>query len=495
MQRKANNKKPTQAPINKWVRKTLCGAAVLGLAMSVQPALAGHGHEHRHGHGHGYGHDDFATITPYNRVARLPVVRDENGQVDHKATYAKVQAAALALANYVARYKDSAVLGTTIIKGDDWVLGGTSLNCRKTQTCTDAEISQAIIEIPSPEPIDPNDATYLATGTVTAANTKKASVLDFCNEHYAKQALGVSPIVGDQKIVNGYSHTPALPCEVSIWNDDEHIYVDMLDPNAIFSLFFTDVLFSADMGDPAFAEAISDLPPQVKAEIRAVVLHAMTEFDAKTKVVDKQLGPKYRSMEQVVEVVANSPYQSPYLHIGYTKADGAAFSAAESTAVTQAIINTMSINGTPTAGTHPTVVAGTPLDSILSPGSSWRSARATPLTLPGNNHVIEACSPKYAKMAMSTGLHHVTALPCEITVQIIDQDGNGSLETLVVSYLDPHFMLSALFADISEEEKAAFAPIPGAILSDLQKVVAAALTVNSGIALNPGAQISYNMLP
>lgn len=484
MQRKFD--KMTEAPLSSCIRKTLFAGAALGLAMTLgMPAAMAED-----------GNDDFATVTPFNRVARLPVVRDQYGEVDHVATYAKVKAAALALANYVALNHDATVLGTNVIKGDDWVLGGTSLPCRKTMTCTDAEISKAIIEIPSPEPINPNDATYLATGVVTAANTKKASVLDFCNEHYAKQALGVSPIVGTKKVVNGYSHTPALPCEVSIWNDSEHIYVDMLDPNAIFSLFFTDVLISPDMSDPAFAEAITDLPPQVKSEIRAVVLHAMNDFDAKTKVVDKQLGPKYKNMDEVMAVVAASPYQSPYMHMGYTKADGAAFTAADSTAVTQAIINTMSIHGTSTEGVHPTVIDGVTLDSILSPGSSWRSARATPMTLPGNNHVIEACSPKYAKMAMSTGLHHVTALPCEITVQIIDQDGNGSPETLVVSYLDPHFMLNALFADISEEDKLAFASIPGNIMNDLQKIVRAAMEVNLGsIVLNDGVQISYNMLP
>jgi len=479
MQRRFDNKM-AETPLSSCIRKALFGGAALGLALTLgmPAAMAGNGN------------DDFATVTPFNRVARLPVVRGQYGEVDHVATYAKVQAAAQALANYVARYKDEDVLGTNVIKGVDWVLGGTSGTCRSTRTCTDTEISTAVIEIPSPYPINPNDATYLATGTVTAANTKKASVLDFCNEKYAKQALGVAPIVGTKKVVNGYSHTPALPCEVSIWNDDEHIYVDMLDPSAIFSLFFTDVLFSADMSDPAFAEAITDLPPQVKSEIRAIVLHAMNEFDAKTKTVDKALGPKYLNMDQVIDVVATSPYQSPYMHVGYTKVGGGAFTSLESAAVAQTIINTMSINGTPTAGTHSAA-----LDSILSPGSSWRSARPAAVTLPGNNHVIEACSPKYAKLAMGTGLHHVTALPCEITVQIIDQDGNGSLETLAISYLDPHFMLNALFADITEEEKIAFAPVPGAIMGDLQKIVAEALSVNSNITLNPGVRISYNMLP
>jgi uncharacterized protein (DUF302 family) len=431
----------------------------------------------------------FKHFTPYSRVAQLPVVRVQ-GEVDYAATYAKGQAAAAHLADFVARYNDSEVLGADLIQGGDWVLGGTSLTCRKTRTCTDEEIAHSILGIPSPEPIDP-------ALPMSSANTRKASVLDFCNEHFAKQALGVAPIIGDRKVVNGYSHTPALPCEVAVWNDDQHIYVDMLDPNAIFSLFFTDVLFSADMQDPAFAEAISALPPQVKTEIKAIVQHAMVSFDPDAELLDKALGPRYTSMDEVVAAVDAAPEDSPYKHLGYTRMDGGVFTDADSKNVTQAIINTMSIHGTSGEGKHPTVIDGdgNTLDSILSPGSSWRSARPDPLTLPGNNHVIEACSPKYAKMAMSTGLHHVTALPCEITVQIIDRNADGMKETLVVSYLDPYFMLGALFADISEADKQYFAPIPGTIMDDLQKIVAAALDVNSGIALNDGVQIKYNMLP
>ena len=179
------------------------------------------------------------------------------------------------------------------------------------------------------------------------------------------------------------------------------------------------------------------------------------------------------------------------MHMSYTKVDGGVFTETESKAVAQTIINTLSTHAD-NPGVHPTVIneAGDTLDSILSAKSSWRSARLEPISIPGKNHIIEACSPKYAKMAMGTGLSHVNALPCEITVKIID-GGNK----LVVSYLDPDFMLKSMFADISDEDKAKFGAIPELIMTDLQAIVKAALEVNSGIAMNPGVQISYDMLP
>ncbi len=49
----------------------------------------------------------------------------------------------------------------------------------------------------------------------------------------------------------------------------------MLDPNAIFTIFFTDVLVSADMQDPEFAAAITALPVAVKSELKTVVYKAL----------------------------------------------------------------------------------------------------------------------------------------------------------------------------------------------------------------------------
>jgi uncharacterized protein (DUF302 family) len=489
-------------PSTGWVRSALFGSIVfgLGLAMVANSAMAGYRHHndndhHQQKHGQKKG---FKKFTPVSRIAQMNVVRD-HGRIDYVASYAKARAASVALATYVARLKEADQLGLDVIAGIDWKLGGTSKGCIDTRNCTDHEIDDAVLMIPSPEPIDPNDAAYVADGTVTKANTKKANVLDFCNGKYAALAMGVDPITGNaddgtgKYIVNGYSHAPALPCEVSIWLDDNKIYVDMLDPSAIFTLFFSDVLISEEMQDKDFADALNAMPPQVKSEIKAIIYAALLEFDPEMKIMDKKIGPVYGSMDDIINVVDSSTYDSPYLHMSYTKVDGGVFTEAESKAVAQTIINTLSKEAEgEVPGVHPTIIneAGDTLDSILSPKSSWRSARIAPISIPGKNHIIEACSPKYAKMAMSTGLSHVNALPCEITVKIID-GGNK----LVVSYLDPDFMLKSMFADISEEDKAAFGDIPGFIMQDLQNVVKYALKVNSGIELNAGVRISYKMIP
>ncbi|HBH36190.1 MAG TPA: hypothetical protein DDW45_07465 [Gammaproteobacteria bacterium] len=475
--------------LGSWVKKALCGGAVVSLAMTMgaQSAMAGAPVTKQ----------GFKHFTPFSRVAMMPVVRGAKGQIDYEATYDKANAAAVAVAHYLVENIESETLGADVIQGYDWKLGGESDELPNTfgETNEDFEIADTILRIPTPERINPNLP-------ASKANTLKTNVIEFCNKKYASMALGVAPIVDDNKVVNGYTHAPALPCEVSIWNDDKHIYVDMLDPSAIFTLFFTDVLLSDDMNDRDFADAITAMPPQVKSEIKAILYEVLSNFDPDLDTMDKAMGPRYTSMDQTLAAVDAAPEDSPFLHIAYTKTGGGTFTADDSIEVAQTIINTMS-KETGTPGIHPTVIDvdedgnDVTLDSILSEKSSWRSGRLTPITIPGKNHVIEACSPKYAKMAMGTGAHHVTALPCEITVQIIDREGDGVKESLVISYLDPHFMLGALFADVelTEDQQTEFTTAANNIKSDLQKVVAAALDVNSDLDLNYGVQISYDMLP
>jgi hypothetical protein len=467
----------SKAPAKGWVKKALCAGVIMGMSMTAGTSFADLNDN-----------DGNNAITPFARVAQLPVVR-VNGQIDLEATYNKAKAVALVIARYFANKNDVAESGFPA----NWILGG--LELAPDETATDAEVNGAIIRIPSPELIDPSNPDL---------GIKKANVMDLCNSHYAKQALGVSPITGikgadsAKYVVNGYSHTPALPCELSTWNDDKHIYVDILDPNGIFGLFFTDVFASEEMGFDDFKAAITALPPAVKNEIMSVVYKALDEANDGAgldyEAMDKAIGPEYPDLEAAFEVVANSPNVSPFKHVAYTKSKGELFGAGETKAVAEAIIEAMTIHGEPDAGDQVNQ-----LERILSPDSKWRSARHDPLGLPGTpekNWVIEACSPTYAKMAMSTGMHHVTALPCEISVQRVnvDESEDGSTEALVISYLDPNFMLGALFADMSDEEKEALGGIPALILGDLETIVQYALD-KSHTKLDSGEQIWYDMLP
>ena len=463
--------------VGSWVKKSLCAGIVLGLAMSASMSFAGEKPKKDNGN----------TMTPFARIAHVQVVKDEYDNIDRKATYEKANAVALAIASYVNTYNDSDPDGLDFPA--DWIVGGMEGG---------TALEDAIMKIPSPFYVDPYNLDL---------GIKKANVIDLCNKYYAAQALGVTDIVGTtKKVVNGYSHSPALPCEIATWNDDENIYIDMLDPNAIFSIFFTDVLVSTDMLDPNFAEAISALPVAVKSELKTIVYKALDAAEIKYNTMDKAMGPRYKTVEDIFEVVAASPNRSPYKHIAYTKSSDEAFEVAESAAVAQAIINTMSIHGGTTPDGREAGEHVEELESDLSEGSLWRSARHEPLGLPGykidgitsKNWVIEACSPTYAKMAMGTGMHHATALPCEIAVQIVDRDDNGSYESLVISYLDPFFMFGAMFSDMTDEQKAALGDVPGFIISDLQNIVQFALDDEEDdldLTLNAGDQFYYNMLP
>jgi hypothetical protein len=129
----------------------------------------------------------------------------------------------------------------------------------------------------------------------------------------------------------------------------------------------------------------------------------------------------------------------------------------------------------------------------------WRSARPAPLPVPGNL-VIEACSPTNAIAAMGLGLEHATALPCEIAIKALNPDGVNGNEVLMVTYLDPHFMFSALFSDafkdLTEEELDAFLSLPPLVLQDLETIVAFALTPEKlGYALTAPVQAFFDMLP
>jgi len=346
-------------------------------------------------------------ISPYQRIAVLD------------GSWAEVPALAEKIARYVVDTDESAALGYPT----NWVVAGANPASKETFEFED------LLPIP-------------AKGVSTAEG--KSRVIELCNGAYAKQATGT-----------GRFHGSALPCEVSVHSDGSKIYVDMLDADAIFSVFFADLSAEQKSG-------LKSVASKVKSEIRGMVLASLVN-DTHT-VSTKAMGPSWKSKD--IERIA---LQSPYKVYSYTRTDGGTFkTGTDDKAIAHEIIAALGSD----AATADTNVAG------LSAGSAWRSGRPEPLAIPGVQ-VVEACSPKYASMATKLGNEYITALPCEITVLVDENDPTG--KTLSISMLDPNFMFSVMFEGAVEKavtnkvltttEASAYNTLASTVFADLKTVV------------------------
>lgn len=347
------------------------------------------------------------TISPYTRVA---VINQAN------AVDADIEAIADKIAHYVTLTNETDVAGHDFPGG--WVIGGANKGAGGETYGTDD-----LLAIPS-------------MGTPAAG---KSRIIEFCNGGYATMATNT-----------GRFHGSALPCEVSVHSDGTNIYVDMLNADAIFNLFFTDINDSTG--------ALAAVASAVNFEIRELILAALddTTVAALSPVANAvgtteiaavittaipytesslAMGPKFLQ-KQIDQEVA---FKSPYLVFEYT--NGNAFATgADDKALGEAIIATMGTNGTD-------IYTNVPGVSKLS---GWKSARVATLAIPGVR-VVEACSGKYASLATKLGNEYLTALPCEITVFVDENDPTK----LSVSFLSPNFMFGTMFKGAVDKAYAA----------------------------------------
>ena len=367
-------------------------------------------------------------ISPYQRIAVLD------------GTWDDVPALAEKIARYVVDTDEAAVLGYPT----NWVVAGANPASNETFETSD------LLPIPAAGVKD---------------NTGKSRVIELCNGAYAKQATNT-----------GRFHGSALPCEVSVHSDGTKIYVDMLDADAIFSVFFSDIPAEQKPGLGTVASA-------VKGEIRGMVLASLAS-DTHT-VSTKAMGPSWNA----AEIEAHAAGISPYKVYSYKRTDGGTFvTGTDDKAIAAEIITAL---GTDTA-TADTIVTG------LSTGSAWRSARPEPLAIPGVQ-VVEACSPKYATMATKLGNQYITALPCEITVLVDENDATG--KTLTISVLDPSFMFGVMFEGavsnatasgaITADEATAYNTLASTVFTDLKTIVDHVITTSpSGLVLSTASSSS-----
>ena len=348
------------------------------------------------------------TISPYQRIAVISGTWDDVPEIADK------------IAQYVTLTDEDAVLG---FDSKGWLIGGA-----KTANNGGGETYEFTDLLPIP-----------AMGVTD--NTGKSRVIEFCNGKYASMAMGT-----------GLNHGPALPCEVSVHSDGENVYIDMLDADAIFSIFFHDI---TDDG------TLKQIAADVKSELRTMVLAALddstvvaanatadgviiTTDPKRTTAVTytestEALGPKFSA----TDISDSVSYRDPYIVYKYTGTR--VFTQADAKALAADIIAAL--------GTDDNTADKTPGLEGLSVKSAWRSGRPDPLGIPGV-FIAEACSPKYASKATKLGNEYITALPCEISVYVDDTaddyDASAGItkatgSTLSISFLNPNFMFGTMF--------------------------------------------------
>lgn len=261
-------------------------------------------------------------------------------------------------------------------------------------------------------------------------------VVEVCNHEYAGMAMSF-----------GAHHGVALPCEISIAQVEDHVEVVLLNPEAIFGVFFGDV-------PPEAMSQMGGLAATVRAELEDLVEDSLAEFDAEFPGTD--VGPSWTQEELMATAI--STYSIPMdieIPDEYLASDEDR-QAFHQLFVAQ-LLQTLTHTDMESYGSE---VAGLSVED-------WRSARTHAINLPGQVSVVEVCSPTYAAAAMSTGSHHGPALPCEIAIWVED-------DTLRVHVLDPMFIFPTFFSDAPEEMMSEMGGLATAVQNDLQLIVSAA---------------------
>ena len=422
--------------LKKW---SLMAAAACMIAGGGSHAVAGNGT----GDGNGGDHQT-TTLTPYRVVAEIEPILHTSGEVDYEATYAKSKAIAAGLASWIQTTDETVVLGKEY----------------------DYQVIGDVLEVPSTQPINPYDKD---------SDNKTVSLIEVYQDNYYGRALGTLPIVNEELMEIGEIHAPALPFSIAVsFEEDDMIRIITTDCLSYFKLFWTDVITGEQIEDQTFEEAVSTMFLDMKNDLSNITWNALEALHYHyVQYRDKNVGPSWDTAGDVISDITQLENQSPYLHYTYTKLDGTSFSAEEVKALATAVNNTLADN------------------DDLGLSASWNAVRPAPIYLPDDNYVIEAGSPEYDRLVLSdTRLDHANALTNEIAVVAIN-DGRE----LLVSYLDPNFMLAMMY-EFSPEEEALIVEnqVGNSMVSDLQAIIDDAMQHSINIAVSEPTQVFYDMI-
>lgn len=378
-----------------------------------------------------------STFTVFERIAEI-----DASSVKTASGFSNPTDQARYVAQKIAKYYNDVNDLNTGYSIADWILAGSTITGKADSNAT--VYNPYILEIPSPD-------------------NNKTMIVEVCNKTHAGGAIAGSTIPG------GEGHAAALPCEIAIYTDtvSGKIYVDILDPVGSFAIFFNDLGTNA---------AMSAMALQVKTEIKLITYKGLDEGALTYTRQSTPMGPVFSADE--IKAMSNQyvtyTYDINTSDAGWQNATTQPAKRAMALNAAQKLIEKMTVNipsGYTSAYVNSPYVAagsfgvnGTDLNATLvgnadynlSEKGYWRSARLAALSVPrdvntsayGFVYTVEACSPTYAKLALSMGgdsRNHATALPCQMSFYIDDSDANAT--KLKVVFLNPEFMFQTLFKD------------------------------------------------
>ncbi|MBU1239051.1 hypothetical protein KKF84_12835 [Myxococcota bacterium] len=258
-------------------------------------------------------------------------------------------------------------------------------------------------------------------------------VLELTNEKYASMALGF-----------GHDKSLGMPVKMAVVKEGGVIKIILLNPEAVFSLFFRDLPRASQV-------QMEQLAQTVQNELEDLVDNAMTGFFG--------YWPQYLPLGHVMIPSEMAVFQKQSFSRQFNFPVPKAHRQARETFREEVIASIIA------HATHEEMPGVGSMVEGLSV-ADWRAARSHPIKLVDGTTVIEMCSPTYAKAALKTGIWHAPALPCKIAVYF-------DKGLLTVAILDTDFMFPTFFGDTPAKMGAKLKGMSRAVSDDLSTIVQA----------------------
>ncbi|MEW5802199.1 MAG: Ig-like domain-containing protein [bacterium] len=305
------------------------------------------------------------------------------------------------------------------------------------------------------------------------AGGRKGKLVEICAPGYAAMAMAM-----------GQHHALGLPCKIGIWTEDEDgdtfgdvVKINRFDEPALFNFFFADV-----MSDPNFGPFAAMISSQTKEIVKIAITSLGGEW------IFEHHSPFFTQAEmQAVQAWKNDTkgYADP--NRGY----GIVYEVPLPAGSLNLALDDPNSPRNFLAKIKNSIISAADDTSIPNVQDDWQVIDPN-FNIPVGDlaHTfasvgeIKLCSHQYSEQVVALGGKYMIAFPCTISVWLNDLAQDGSHQDpdkVIVSILNPEFILKNHFKDQPSTVLQSMAPMGGVIAGELKAIVDKGLENFSGV--------------